>query len=107
MLARDFAYWLQGAFEVGQMTTLNEKQTQLIKNHLALVFVHDIDPSAGGPEVQDKLNEIHNETSQTNSDTDEDLNACNYKFTKHKVNPLLTKTGGPLRNDPDEPRPRC
>lgn len=59
MTSRDFAFWLQGLFELGEITSLNEKQTELIKRHLNLVFAHDIDPSMGGKEQQEKLNAIH------------------------------------------------
>ena len=43
MTSRDFCYWLQGVFEAHEVTTLNEKQVKVIKNHLHLVFVHEID----------------------------------------------------------------
>lgn len=43
MTARDFCYWLQGVFEVHKTSTLTEEQVTIIKNHLHLVFVHDID----------------------------------------------------------------
>ncbi len=59
MTSRDFAFWLQGLFELSDVTVLNEKQTELIKRHLSLVFVHDIDPSMGPKEQQEKLNNIH------------------------------------------------
>lgn len=60
MTSRDFCFWLQGMFELGQPTTLNEATTEAIRKHLALVFVHEIDPSAGPQEHQDKLNAVHN-----------------------------------------------
>ena len=68
MKSRDFCYWLQGFFEVNEAgnperclseVTLNAKQVKCIKNHLNLVFKHDIDPEAGGPEVQASLNSLH------------------------------------------------
>jgi hypothetical protein len=60
MTSRDFCYWLQGLFELSEPVTLNEKQTDLIKRHLALVFIHEIDPSmSDDPEVQQKLQDIH------------------------------------------------
>lgn len=40
----DFCYWLQGVFEVGGVRELSEAQTTIIKNHLNLVFTHEIDP---------------------------------------------------------------
>ena len=59
MTARDFCYWLQGMFELAPTPTLDAKQTDLVRRHLALVFQHDIDPSAGGPAQQAILNQIH------------------------------------------------
>jgi hypothetical protein len=63
MTSRDFAYWLQGLFELSDPKTLNEHQTDLIKRHLHLVFKHEIDPSyTDDPEKQNELNAIHNAT---------------------------------------------
>lgn len=59
MTSRDFVYWLQGLFELGDPKALDERQTDLVKRHLAMVFVHEIDPNAGGPTEQAKLNQIH------------------------------------------------
>ncbi len=39
----DFCYWLQGHFEISETSELNEKQVEIIKNHLNLVFKHEID----------------------------------------------------------------
>lgn len=69
MQSRDFCYWLQGFFEV-QSATFNENnkpeatgltapQVSMIRNHLNLVFAHEIDPAMGGQKHQDKLNSIH------------------------------------------------
>lgn len=66
MTARDFCYWLQGFFELAPPNTvsnklvLNPEQIEAIRRHLALVFAHEIDPHAGGPEKQATLNAIHN-----------------------------------------------
>jgi hypothetical protein len=38
MTTEQFTYWLQGFMEVANPATLDEKQTQIIKDHLALVF---------------------------------------------------------------------
>jgi hypothetical protein len=59
MTSRDFAYWLMGFFEVAEPKTIGEKETEMIKKHLNLVFKHEIDPSMGGPEHQLELNQIH------------------------------------------------
>jgi hypothetical protein len=45
MKSIEFCYWLQGMFELQNPTTLDAKQTQTIKNHLAMVFHHDPQPS--------------------------------------------------------------
>lgn len=62
MRSVDFIYWFKGFLELSGAKSLNETQTELVKRHLNLVFVHEIDPSAGPPEHQEKLNEIHNNT---------------------------------------------
>ncbi len=33
-----FCYWLQGYFELGQVSELNPDQVRVIKDHLQLVF---------------------------------------------------------------------
>lgn len=58
MTSRDFAYWLQGFFEIhGQTTGLSVQQTDMIRRHLALVFIHEIDPANGGDAA--KLQSVH------------------------------------------------
>lgn len=65
MTSRDFCYWLQGYFEISGASKepgefdLDATQVELIQRHLALVFIHEIDPSAGPAPIQEKLNEIH------------------------------------------------
>jgi hypothetical protein len=59
MKSVEFCYWLQGLFEVGEPETLNSKQVDLIKRHLNMVFVHEIDSSYPA-EQQEKLNKAHN-----------------------------------------------
>jgi hypothetical protein len=47
--SKSFCYWLQGFFELGGGEDgLTLEQVRVIKNHLALVFHHDIDPAQGG-----------------------------------------------------------
>jgi len=59
MTSRDFAFWLQGFFEVANPSTIGAKETDMIKNHLNLVFKHEIDPSMGDEKHQQILNETH------------------------------------------------
>jgi hypothetical protein len=59
MTSRDFCYWLQGHLEIADPKTLDEKQLLMVKKHLSLVFVHEIDPSFGDAKHQQKLNTIH------------------------------------------------
>ena len=75
MTSRDFAFWLQGYFEVANPSTIGSKETESIKNHLALVFKHEIDPSMGDEKHQQILNEIHKPKPSfpsTYLDTDKD-----------------------------------
>jgi hypothetical protein len=60
MQSRDFCYWLQGFFEISADGSLDQRQVKLVKDHLALVFKHEIDPSMGDKAHQDQLNKIHN-----------------------------------------------
>jgi hypothetical protein len=59
MTSRDFCYWPQGYFELSEKTPLSQQQVQAIKKHLAMVFIHEIDPSFP-EEQQEPLNQIHN-----------------------------------------------
>jgi hypothetical protein len=60
MKATEFCYWLQGFFELDTGTAaLSAKQVSTIKQHLSLVFLHDIDPSQGDADHQAKLQEVH------------------------------------------------
>lgn len=60
MTSRDFCYWLQGYLEIeGAKAELTGEKLESVKKHLALVFVHEIDPSHGNAEHQAKLNVIH------------------------------------------------
>lgn len=66
MTSRDFCYWLQGYFEIHHQhrgtEPLTADQVDMIKKHLSMVFVHEIDPSYGEHD-QNLLNAIH--SSQT------------------------------------------
>ncbi len=45
MKSRDFCYWLQGYFELAKPTELRLNEIEEIKNHLKMVFIHEIDSS--------------------------------------------------------------
>lgn len=44
MNAVDFCFWLQGYFEISGNSEINKEQSKIIQDHLALVFIHEIDP---------------------------------------------------------------
>lgn len=69
MTSRDFVYWLQGLFELGNPESLNAEQTELIKQHLAMVFKHEIDPQAGDKAMQKALDELHHKGNPPPGDT--------------------------------------
>ncbi len=55
MTTRDFAFWLMGSLELIEPEDgLNEKQTQMLKNHLNMVFIHMVkdDGSLKNPEEE-------------------------------------------------------
>jgi hypothetical protein len=45
MKSIDFAYWLQGWFELTDNATISARQTAIIKSHLELVMKYDNAPS--------------------------------------------------------------
>lgn len=60
MKPEEFCYWLQGLMEVANPKSLNEDQIQIIKNHLNLVFYHEIDKSYNFNEKQiEEAQKIH------------------------------------------------
>lgn len=59
MTSRDFCYWLQGFFEIAKPSGIYETEIDMIRNHLNMVFIHEIDPSFG-VDQQDSLNQAHN-----------------------------------------------
>ncbi len=63
MTSRDFCFWLQGYFELTALqrgdVALSIEQQSMIKQHLALVFKHEIDPSMGNAGHQATLNSLH------------------------------------------------
>lgn len=71
MTSRDFCYWLQGYFEIvgaapdDVVGNLCEKRVQTIKNHLAMVFKHEIDPSHGDAQHQKSLSAAHKGVSDS------------------------------------------
>jgi hypothetical protein len=63
LTSRDLAYWLQGFFELRQPNQeISAEQAEIIRKHLALVFIHEIDPSMGPPEHQKVLDAVHSGT---------------------------------------------
>lgn len=66
MRARDFVYWLQGWLELegvklkpGDEVALTGDQVRVVRNHLALVFKHEIDPEDGDEKAQAEAQDIH------------------------------------------------
>ncbi len=66
MTSRDFVFWLQGYLEINaayasgsSLPAMTSTQVACVQKHLALVFVHEIDPSAGDAAHQKKLDEAH------------------------------------------------
>lgn len=71
MTSREFCYWLQGHFEIvaeNPSTTsgLTATQVDIVRKHLAMVFLHEIDPSYPN---QTGLNKLHSQSNSINKDT--------------------------------------
>lgn len=70
MTSRDFCFWIQGYFEISGPTGLTINQVGIVKNHLALVFKHEIDPSfSGNP---NELQAVHDGKTNVIGGTGED-----------------------------------
>ena len=77
MTSVEFAYWLQGFFELSEATNLTEKQVDLIKRHLALVFFHEIDPKYSPDQsVQEDMNSIHGQLHIQNHNNSQFVMRC-------------------------------
>ena len=76
MKAVEFCYWLQGFFEISDakrdgitgavpLPTLDCREIDCIKRHLALVFKHEIDPGySADPKVQAEMQAIHDKPTK-------------------------------------------
>lgn len=53
MTPENFAYWLQGFFELTESKELTSEQIQMIKEHLALVFTK-VTPITNPSELKDR-----------------------------------------------------
>jgi len=62
MTSVNFCYWLQGFFELQGAKKVTPAQVEIMKAHLNMVFVHEIDPAMGDQAHQDELNAIHTPT---------------------------------------------
>ena len=49
MSPRDFAFWLNGFFEITESEGLSERQVAIIKDHLKLVFQKETPDRSAGP----------------------------------------------------------
>jgi hypothetical protein len=62
MTSRDFAYWLQGFFEINGVKKggyeITDEQIDIIKSHLNLVFKHEIDPSLNEGKSKEEVKEL-------------------------------------------------
>lgn len=75
MKAQEFCYWLQGMFELTNLAQLNADQTAKIRAHLAMVFVHDIDPSYPGKQ-KPALDALHGGAPSSGSAPDSVVYRC-------------------------------
>ena len=66
MTSRDFCFFLQGFLEVsGPDVAIDSTKLQIIRNHLNLVFKHEIDPSM--PDPLGELQSIHDGNKMNSS----------------------------------------
>ncbi len=87
MKSTEFAYWLQGFFELSEPNkALTPEQVKVIKNHLKLVFLHEIDPSYSDNKlVQTIFQNIHDGKDPLNG-----LNITHKPQTSTSIKPQRT-----------------
>lgn len=73
MTSRDFVYWVQGFFEISGAKSLTEAQVTVVRNHLNMVFYHEIDPAFGDKKHVEKLHEVHEYKDKTLTELMEEL----------------------------------
>jgi hypothetical protein len=77
MTAVNFCYWLQGFFEVSlEDRPITVEQMTIIRQHLHLVFKHEIDPSLGDEEHIKELQQIHKPSKGKGFDPASTLITC-------------------------------
>ena len=75
MKSVEFCYWLQGMFELAKPVVLDAAQTELVRKHLAMVFVHEIDPSYPAQQ-KPKLDALHGGAPSSGSAPTDVLYRC-------------------------------
>jgi len=76
MKSEQFCFWLQGYFELSKNQGMTPEQVQIIRNHLNLVFKHEIDPSMPDKtgefqKIHDGINDLTDEQKQAIKDYEE------------------------------------
>lgn len=103
MTPENFAFWLKGYLEISDAKTLNEKQTQIIKDHLNLVF-NKVTPTyntvieENNTQVEIEKQEIDKKISKRKKISFQDiLDNCNP--TEIKILPRFKPTVNPPRRN--------
>lgn len=93
MTSRDFCYWLQGLFELSTVKELDSTQIAVIKKHLNMVFLHEIDPGFGAD--KDRLLELHNPPASTGTPIRHEQVIINWDEPKDDAWPSLRRPFDP------------
>ncbi len=106
MTPENFVYWLQGFMEISNTPNLNERETQIIKDHLNLVFnkvTPTYDSITENIKIEEKVKEQEctEKVSKRKKISFQDiLDSCNP--TEIKVLPRLRPNFTPRRNNRDD-----
>lgn len=102
MTTEQFTYWLQGFFEISEDKKLNERQVQIIRDHLALVF-DKVTPDRSGPTLQDlevKKNVVPSGLFKKEN-PNKGLFASNYKKHPFEDETRVTCSAAEIENEKD------
>jgi hypothetical protein len=99
MKAEQFCFWLQGCFELNELPSFDEVQTECIQRHVALVFAHETNRGTRAYEFCAGLRghfELNKDRTTFDEAQTSAIKAALHKVFTHEIDPSM---GGPAHQD--------
>ncbi len=91
----NFAYWLQGYFEISDSNTLTPEQVKMIRAHLNLVFFHAIDPET----LKDKSEKLKYQKIHDGAKSGDTISQKEFEELIRKSKPTESRSSIILQDD--------